>query len=89
MTMQDMGPAVLAVSIVLALLVIRTAVHELKAPGAGRREWAFLRDTRALTAGLATAGLFVALGWTLSGPGSLPWAVLAGLLVARTEHIER
>ncbi|CAL9644357.1 hypothetical protein [Streptomyces sp. enrichment culture] len=89
MTVQDIGPAALAVSVVLALLVIRTAVSELKKPGSARREWAFLRDTRALTTGLAATALFGALGWTLSGPASLPWAVLAGLLVARIEHSEK
>jgi hypothetical protein len=42
-----------------------------------------------MTTGLVAAALFGALGWTLSGPGSLPWAMLAGLLVARIENTER
>lgn len=51
MTMDAIGPATVAVTAVLALLVIRTAVAELRNPGTARRPWAFLRDTRALTTG--------------------------------------
>ncbi|CAL9660678.1 hypothetical protein SUDANB105_06997 [Streptomyces sp. enrichment culture] len=86
MTAEDIGPAALAVSVVLVLLVIRTAVAELKAPGSARREWAFLRDVRALATGLTALTVFAVLGWAISGPASLPWAALVGLLVARIEH---
>ncbi|MGC0328021.1 hypothetical protein RKD23_001011 [Streptomyces sp. SAI-170] len=86
MITEDIGPATLAVSVVLALLVIRTAVAELKDPGTARREWAFLRHARALATGLTALTLFAVLGWAISGPASLPWAALVGLLVARIEH---
>ncbi|MET9677812.1 hypothetical protein ABZY68_32680 [Streptomyces sp. NPDC006482] len=76
------GSAVLGVAIVIALLVVRAAVHELRAPGSGARRWAFLRDARACAVG-AFAGLVLgAVGWASTGPASIPWAVLAGLLVA-------
>ncbi|GGS97953.1 hypothetical protein GCM10010222_44580 [Streptomyces tanashiensis] len=83
MTADDMGPALLGTAIVLALLVVRTAVRELKAPGSARSEWSFLRDPTAMTLGAATGLLCGILAWALSGPAGLPWAVLAGLLVAR------
>ncbi|WP_329113323.1 hypothetical protein [Streptomyces sp. NBC_01353] len=77
-----MGSAVLGVAIVIALLVIRTAVHELRVPGSGARQWAFLGEPRALAVGAFAGLLLGAIGWASIGPASMPWAVLAGLLVA-------
>lgn len=78
-----MGPALLGATVVLAILVIRTAVSELKAPGTARQEWAFLRKRRGLLIFLGTALVLAAMSWSISGPVHLPWVGLAALLVAR------
>ncbi|MCP3757227.1 hypothetical protein [Streptomyces sp. TBY4] len=77
-----MATTVLAIAIVLAALVIRTAVAELRVPGSGRGQWSFLSDRRALATGAATAVLLGWVGWAASGPAATAWAVLAGLLTA-------
>ncbi|MFJ3921758.1 hypothetical protein [Streptomyces sp. NPDC090022] len=79
-----MGAALLGTAIVIAALVIRTAVAELRKPGAGRRQWDFLRDRRALAAGAGTGVVLALIAWRSAGPASLPWALLAGVLVAFT-----
>ncbi|WP_327686409.1 hypothetical protein [Streptomyces sp. NBC_00467] len=77
------GPgSLLTVAIVVAALVIRTAVAELRNPGSARTQWAFVTNTRAVTTGAATAVMLGLLGWRSSGYGALAWAVLAGVLVA-------
>jgi len=74
--------ALLGVAMVIAILVIRTAVHELREPGSGRRQWGFLHDRRAVTAG-ATAGFLLGLaGWGTAGAAHVPWVILVGTLVA-------
>ncbi|MET9953829.1 hypothetical protein ABZ135_20050 [Streptomyces sp. NPDC006339] len=88
MTDPAAGPALLGATVVLALLVIRTAVRETKQPGSARQEWAFLRDGRSLVLLLGAAATLGTLGWILSGPASLPWAGLAALLVASVCHKE-
>lgn len=70
----------------IALLVVRTAVYELREPDSGRRQWDFLRDRRALAAGATTALVLGLVGWTAAGTPRLPWAVLAGALVAAVAH---
>ncbi|MBT2438608.1 hypothetical protein J7E93_00385 [Streptomyces sp. ISL-36] len=77
-----MDASVMTVVIVAALLVCRSAVLEMREPGAGRRAWAFLRDRRALGAGLTAALLLGGFGWGTIGAGAVPWACLAGVLVA-------
>ncbi|MFD8575598.1 hypothetical protein ACR3S4_02700 [Streptomyces sp. CH8.1] len=79
-----MGATLLGLAIVIAALVIRTAVTELRDPGAGRRQWRFLRDPRALAAGAVTAMVLALAGWRSTGTPALPWALLAGALVAFT-----
>ncbi|MFJ7591321.1 hypothetical protein ACIQZO_28900 [Streptomyces sp. NPDC097617] len=79
-----MGATLLGLAIVIAALVIRTAVIELREPGAGRRQWRFLRDPRALAAGAVVAFVLALVGWRSAGAPSLPWALLAGALVAFT-----
>ncbi|MCX4515419.1 hypothetical protein OHA27_34905 [Streptomyces sp. NBC_01619] len=74
--------SLLTVVIVVAALVIRIAVAELRRPGSARVRLAFLSNTRALTAGAVTAAVLGLLGWQSSGYGALAWAVLAGVLVA-------
>ncbi|WP_328490146.1 hypothetical protein [Streptomyces zaomyceticus] len=88
MNEQGMAPAFLGAAVVLALLVIRTAVHEMKQPGSAQQEWVFLQSGRALFMLLITAAVLGALCWHLSGPAHLPWAGLAALLVARICHKE-
>lgn len=83
MTGEGVAPALLGVTVVLALLVIRTAVHETKEPGSARQEWAFLRQRRGMLTFVGTASVLAAAGWTISGPAHLPWVCLAALLVAR------
>ncbi|MGW6783524.1 hypothetical protein [Streptomyces sp. NPDC054987] len=74
-----MEGTLLLAAIVLAALVIRTAVEELREPGRGRARWAFLTDRRALTAG---GVVLVALGWLLAGGQGVVWACLAAVLAA-------
>lgn len=81
--MQDAGPALLGTAVVVAILIIRTAVREMREPGSARREWSVLRQRRVLAAGAGTALVLGAVGWAYSGAAVVPWAVLAGLLAAR------
>ena len=74
--------SLLTVAIVIALLVIRTAVAELRKPGSARTQWAFVTNARAVTTGAVTAVMLGLLGWRSSGYGALAWAVLVGVLVA-------
>ncbi|WP_405428089.1 hypothetical protein [Streptomyces erythrochromogenes] len=77
-----MAVTLLTVAIVVAALVIRTAVAEFRAPGSARRQWAFLTDRRAWAIGVGTALVLGAFGWATAGPTAALWAALAGLLVA-------
>ncbi|GAA2621578.1 MULTISPECIES: hypothetical protein [Streptomyces] len=79
-----MGATLLAVAVVVAALVIRTAVAELREPGSGRRQWTFLADPRAVSAGALTVVALGALGWLHAGSEGAVWAGLAGFLVAFT-----
>ncbi|MEU7601894.1 hypothetical protein AB0B78_31950 [Streptomyces sp. NPDC040724] len=72
----------LSIAIVMAALVIRTAVAEIREPGSGRRQWAFLTDRRAMATGAAVGLALGVLGWAAAGPVAAAWAVLAGVLVA-------
>ncbi|WP_031151769.1 hypothetical protein OHA91_37045 [Streptomyces erythrochromogenes] len=77
-----MAVTVLTVAIIVAALVIRTAVAELRAPGSARRQWAFLTDRRAWAVAAGAALVLGAFGWATAGPTAALWAALAGLLVA-------
>ncbi|MEU6312520.1 hypothetical protein [Streptomyces sp. NPDC047014] len=77
-----MEATVLLVALVLAALVISTAVEELRTPGRGRARWAFLRDGRALAAGAILVLVLGCFGWILGGGQGLLWACLAGFLAA-------
>lgn len=89
--MNDQGtaPALLGAAVVLALLVIRTAVREMRKPGSAREEWTFLGERRGLLVFLGTASLLATVSWTISGPAHLPCVCLAALLVARISSRER
>ncbi|MFI6144428.1 hypothetical protein [Streptomyces sp. NPDC051109] len=76
-----MATALISIAIVVAALVIRTAVAEIRRPGSGRRHWRFLTDPRALATGALAALLLGLLAWTTAGPVAAAWAVLAGALV--------
>ncbi|MFJ7065880.1 hypothetical protein [Streptomyces sp. NPDC101115] len=79
--MHGMVPALTA-AVAAALLVCRLALRERAAPGTARRALAFVRDRRAVAAGLLAGLLLAALGWRAAGPGALAWAGLAAVLVA-------
>ncbi|WP_432193988.1 hypothetical protein [Streptomyces sp. bgisy027] len=78
-----MEPSLVTALVVAAVLVIKTAVLELRDPGSARREWAFLADRVALAGGALTALVVGAAGWAYGGYGLAAWALLAGLLVAQ------
>lgn len=78
-----MNPSVMTVVIIIAALVVKTAVLELRNPGSARGEWAFVRDGTALTGGSLTALAVGILGWPHGGNNVAAWALLAGLLVAQ------
>ncbi|MFI5666305.1 hypothetical protein [Streptomyces sp. NPDC051704] len=77
-----MGTTLVVAAIVIAAVVVRTAVAELREPGSGRRQWSFLSDSRALSAGAITALVLGLLGWRQAGGEGVVWAGLAGILVA-------
>ncbi|WP_244315446.1 hypothetical protein [Streptomyces albidochromogenes] len=72
----------MTVAIIVAALIIKTAVAELRKPGSARREWAFATNASALTAGLTAAVLLGAMGWQSMRYAAVAWAMLAGVLVA-------
>ncbi|MFD8193995.1 hypothetical protein [Streptomyces wuyuanensis] len=74
--------SLLTVAVVVAALVIRTAVAEMRHPGSARARWALASGTRAVTAGAVAAAALGLVGWRYFGYGAVAWAVLAGVLVA-------
>lgn len=83
---MNTAAAALPVAIVIAALVIRAAIGELREPGSARRQWAFATDRRALAAGAATTAATVLLGWPQAGPATGAWAFLIGVLTAHLMH---
>ncbi|WP_327698959.1 hypothetical protein [Streptomyces sp. NBC_00459] len=81
--------SLLAPAIMAAVLVVRTAVGELRRPGSAREEWAFATDRRAMAAGAASAAAVVLLGCHQSGPAVAAWALLIGALTAHLFHRDR
>lgn len=53
--------SLLAPAIIIAALVIRTAVAELRHRGTAREQWAFATDRRAVAAGVTTAAATILL----------------------------
>ncbi|WP_327418210.1 hypothetical protein [Streptomyces sp. NBC_01233] len=74
--------SLLAPVIVIAALVIRTAITELRHPGSARRRWAFTTSPRAMTAGATVAAATVLIGGTRHGWAAVAWALLTGALAA-------
>ncbi|MFG2981245.1 hypothetical protein ACGFYQ_08275 [Streptomyces sp. NPDC048258] len=68
--------------IVIAALVIRTALTQLRHPGSARRQWAFATSPRALAAGTAVAAATAFTGIPRLGWAAAAWAVLTGALTA-------
>ncbi|MBT2407871.1 MULTISPECIES: hypothetical protein [unclassified Streptomyces] len=77
-----MEPTLLVAAIVLAGLVIRTALAELREPGSARYQWAFLSDARALWTGAVIGLVLGLLGWQHAGGEGIVWAAIAALLAA-------
>ncbi|AWN30674.1 hypothetical protein DKG71_35400 [Streptomyces sp. NEAU-S7GS2] len=81
--MTTWAQAALGCSIVVAALVIRTALGEIRRPGTARRQWRSLTNRRAASAGaVSAAALGGALACGGSGPGHAVWALLGGVLTA-------
>ncbi|WP_405905281.1 MULTISPECIES: hypothetical protein [unclassified Streptomyces] len=77
-----MDPSLIAPVAVVAMLAIRTALAEIRDPGSARQHWSFLCNRRAIAVGAATASILSVGGWQAAGFAAMPWAVLAGTLVA-------
>lgn len=82
-----MDASLMAPVIVVAMLVIRTALVEIRHPGSARRQWCFLARRRPMTAGAGVAVLLCLVGWRSAGIASVAWAVLAGALTAHIVHL--
>ncbi|MDO0937706.1 hypothetical protein QQY66_40490 [Streptomyces sp. DG2A-72] len=72
---------------VIALLVIRTALVEMRHPGSARRQWYFLARRRPMATGATVAVLLCIGGWRAAGTASVAWALLAGALVAHVVNL--
>lgn len=80
------GASLLAPTIIMAALVIKTALGELRHPGSARHHWAFATDRYALAAGAIAAATTVLLGWQEIGAAAAAWALLIGALTAHLIH---
>ncbi|GGR92669.1 hypothetical protein GCM10010269_34630 [Streptomyces humidus] len=78
-----MDASLMAPLAVIAMLVIRTGLVEIRRPGSVRRQWSFLTRRWAVAAGAAAAVLVSVVGWQAAGFGAVAWAVLTGALVAQ------
>ncbi|MCX5006737.1 hypothetical protein OHB05_29565 [Streptomyces sp. NBC_00638] len=83
---MNSATGVLPVAIMIAALVIKTAIGELRKPGSARRHWQFASDRRALAAGTAAAVATVLLGWPQAKGAAIAWALLIGALTAHLVH---
>ncbi|WP_351230030.1 hypothetical protein [Streptomyces sp. NPDC002133] len=84
--MNSTANAILPVAIVIAALVIKTALSEIRRPGSARRQWAFAGNRRALAAGAIAAAATLLLGWPQTGPAAIAWALLIGAITAHLVH---
>ncbi|MFG2489038.1 PGPGW domain-containing protein [Streptomyces virginiae] len=80
--MADGGTSLLAPVIVIAALVIRTALTELREPGSARRQWACAVNARAMAVGATVASGIILIGGQRFGWAAAAWALLAGALTA-------
>ncbi|MER7574963.1 hypothetical protein [Streptomyces sp. NPDC126514] len=79
---MDPSTSATTVAVIVAALVVRSAVLEIRQPGSARREWAWVTDKGAWAGGSLTALVVGGLGWARMGPSAVAWGLLAGLLVA-------
>ncbi|WP_405421719.1 hypothetical protein [Streptomyces erythrochromogenes] len=68
--------------IIIAALVLRTALTELKHPGSARRQWAFATNPKAMAAGATVAAATVLIAGASLGWAAAAWALLIGALTA-------
>ncbi|MFB6809625.1 hypothetical protein [Streptomyces sp. NPDC056387] len=76
-----MRATLLVAAMVIAALVVRSALAELREPGSGRRQWMHFRDSRAILAGVCASLALVLPCWRQAGVEGVVWAALAGFLV--------
>ncbi|MFB8759297.1 hypothetical protein [Streptomyces nigra] len=69
--------------ILVAVLVVRTVVRQVRDPDGARAEWAFVTDRVAWAGGAVTALAVGGTGWSYGRYAVVAWALLAGLLVAQ------
>ncbi|MCL7424843.1 hypothetical protein [Streptomyces sp. YS415] len=79
---MDPSASATTVAVIIAALVVRSAVLEMRQSGSARREWAWVTDKGAWTGGSLTALVVGGLSWARFGPSAVAWGLLAGLLVA-------
>ncbi|MFE0631142.1 hypothetical protein ACFW3D_29820 [Streptomyces sp. NPDC058864] len=72
----------IAPAVVIAALIVRTGLDELRHPGTARHYWAFIHDRRAQGAGIGIGAIATSLAWPDTGWAAPAWAVLISLLVA-------
>lgn len=80
--MADGDASLLALVIVIAALVTRTAVTELRHPGSARLQWAFTTSPGAMAAGATVAAVTIVISGDRDGWAAAAWALLAGTLAA-------
>ncbi|GGP98627.1 hypothetical protein GCM10010215_25400 [Streptomyces virginiae] len=80
--MAGVDTSLLAPVIVIASLVIRSAISELRHPGSARRQWAFATSPQAMAVGATVAAATVLIGGARYGWAAVAWALLAGALAA-------
>jgi hypothetical protein len=74
--------SLLPVLVVVAALMIRAAIGELRRPGSVRQQWTRATSGPAVAAGVVAAVAVALTGWSQAGAVALAWAALAGALVA-------
>ncbi|MEU9032018.1 hypothetical protein AB0D46_31835 [Streptomyces sp. NPDC048383] len=74
--------SLLAPAIVIAALLIRTALTELRHPGSTRRQWAFTTRPGAMAAGTTAGAATALIGAHRYGWAAAAWALLIGALTA-------
>ncbi|MFH8873170.1 hypothetical protein [Streptomyces griseus] len=81
-----MVAGLIAPVVIIAALVVRTALTELHTPGSARVTWIFIRDPAAVAAAVAVpvATVLVSGSWAV-----LAWGLLAGALIGHLFHRAR
>ncbi|WP_329307990.1 hypothetical protein [Streptomyces microflavus] len=77
-----MDAGLIAPVVIIAFMVVRTALAELRTPGAARATWAFIRDPAAA----AAAAVPVAAVLVSGSRAVLAWGLLAGSLTGHLVH---